>query len=221
MNDLTLLTGQFPQLQQLDEVGLAILSRAQKVQLPADQVIFHQGSVCAHFIMVVSGVVKVLGRNANGRELVLYRIENQGTCVLTTSCLLGAEDYPAEGVTETEVTAFLIPLSEFQRAITESEGLRRFIFDSYGERLARLIGLVQEIAFERIEKRLARYLVEHVGPGCVLLRSHQEIADELGTAREVVSRQLKLFEQKEWVALSRNQVLFLNKEAVKRAAKDS
>lgn len=221
MNDLTLLTGQFPLLQQLDEVGLAILSRAQKVQLPADQVVFHQGSVCHHFIIVVSGVVKVLGRNANGRELVLYRIENQGTCVLTTSCLLGAEDYPAEGITETGVTAFLLSLSDFQRAIAESEGLRRFIFDSYGERLARLIALVQEIAFERIEKRLARYLIEHVGPGSVLLRSHQEIADELGTAREVVSRQLKLFEQKEWVALSRNQVLFLNKGAVKSAAKDS
>ncbi|MBN0988466.1 Crp/Fnr family transcriptional regulator [Amphritea pacifica] len=221
MNDLTLLTDQFPLLQQLDEVGLAILSRAQRVQLPADQVVFHQGSACTHFIIVVSGVVKVLGRNANGRELVLYRIENQGSCVLTTSCLLGAEDYPAEGITETEVTAFLIPLSEFQRAIAESEGLRRFIFDSYGERLAKLIGLVQEIAFERIEKRLARYLIEHVGPGFVLLRSHQEIADELGTAREVVSRQLKQFEQKEWVALSRNQVLFLNKSAVKRAAKES
>jgi len=220
MTDLTLLTDQFPLLQQLDEAGLAILSRAQKVQLPADQVVFHQGSVCQHFIIVVSGVVKVLGRHANGRELVLYRIENQGTCVLTTSCLLGAEDYPAEGITETGVTAFLLPLSDFQRAIAESEGLRRFIFDSYGERLARLIALVQEIAFERIEKRLARYLIEHVGPGSVLLRSHQEIADELGTAREVVSRQLKLFEQKEWVALSRNQVLFLNKGAVKSAAKD-
>nr|WP_320136491.1 Crp/Fnr family transcriptional regulator [uncultured Amphritea sp.] len=218
MNDISQLTEQFPQLGALDDVGLAILSRAKRVELPADQVVFHQGNVCSHFIIVISGVVKVLGRNANGRELILYRIENQGTCVLTTSCLLGGEEYPAEGITETEVTAFLLPLTEFQRAMTESAGLRQFIFDSYGERLAKLITLVQEIAFERIETRLARYLIEHVGPGSVLLRSHQEIADELGTAREVVSRQLKMFEQKEWVSLGRNQVLFLNKGAMKNAA---
>ncbi|WP_428034275.1 Crp/Fnr family transcriptional regulator [Amphritea sp.] len=221
MSDISSLIEQFALLQQLDDAGLEILSRAHRVELPAGQVVFHQGDACSHYIIVVAGVVKVLGRNANGRELVLYRIENQGSCVLTTSCLLGAEDYPAEGVTETEVTAFLIPLAEFQRAIAESEGLRRFIFDSYGERLAKLIGLVQEIAFERIEKRLARYLIEHVGPGFILLTSHQEIADELGTAREVISRQLKVFQQQEWVALSRNQVLFLNKEALKRIAREN
>lgn len=221
MSDISLLIEQFPLLQQLDDTGLGILARSHRVELPAGKVVFHQGDACTHYIIVVAGVVKVLGRNANGRELVLYRIENQGSCVLTTSCLLGAEDYPAEGITETEVTAFLIPLAEFQRGITESEGLRRFIFDSYGERLAKLIGLVQEIAFERIEKRLARYLIEHVGAGFILLTSHQEIADELGTAREVVSRQLKMFEQHEWVALSRNQVLFLNKEALQRVSREN
>ncbi|WP_417226697.1 Crp/Fnr family transcriptional regulator [Amphritea sp.] len=220
MNDVSQLTASFPLLEQLDDAGVKILSQAKRVDLPAGQVVFQQGNACHHFIIVTSGVVKVLGRNANGRELILYRIENQGTCVLTTSCLLGGEAYPAEGITETDVTAFLLPLSDFQRAMTDSSGLRQFIFDSYGERLAKLITLVQEIAFERIEKRLARYLIEHVGPGSVLLRSHQEIADELGTAREVISRQLKAFEQKEWVALGRNQVLFLNKGALRNTALD-
>lgn len=218
MEELQLLTDQFPLLMELDQAGQAILSRARKVELPANQVVFHQGDNCANYIIVVSGIVKVLGRNPSGREIVLYRIENQGSCVLTTSCLLGGELYPAEGITETEVTAFLIPHADFQQALAESAQLRSFIFDSYGERLSKMIGLVQEIAFERIEKRLARYLIDHVGPGFVLLRSHQEIADELGTAREVVSRQLKSFEQKEWVALSRNQVMFLNKEGLKMVA---
>lgn len=219
MSDIQQLTDQFPVLQQLDEAGLAILGRANKVELPANQMVFYQGDPCTHYIIVVSGIVKVVGRNPNGRELVLYRIENQGSCVLTTSCLLGAEAYPAEGITETEVTAFMIPLAEFQQALAESEGLRRFIFDSYGERLAKLIGLVQEVAFERIEKRLARYLIQNAGSGFIVLRSHQEIADELGSAREVVSRQLKAFEQREWVALSRNQVMFVNKEAIRAAAR--
>jgi len=218
MEELQLLTDQFPLLMELDQAGQAILSRARKVELPANQVVFHQGDNCANYIIVVSGIVKVLGRNPSGREIVLYRIENQGSCVLTTSCLLGGELYPAEGITETEVTAFLIRHADFQQALAESAQLRSFIFDSYGERLSKMIGLVQEIAFERIEKRLARYLIDHVGPGFVLLRSHQEIADELGTAREVVSRQLKSFEQKEWVALSRNQVMFLNKEGLKMVA---
>lgn len=215
MNSIEQLQQQFPVLAELDRSGMEILARAQRVELPTDQIVFHQGDACNNYIIVVSGTVKVLGRNAAGREIVLYRIEQQGSCVLTTSCLLGEEAYPAEGITETDVVAFLIPLAEFRKALAESESLRRFIFDSYGERLAKMIGLVQEIAFERIEKRLARYLIEHCGPGYILLRSHQEIADELGTAREVVSRQLKAFEQKEWIALSRNQILFVNKDAIR------
>ena len=215
MTELNLLTEQFPVLEQLDDAGRAILAQARKVELPANQVVFHQGDSCNNYIIVVAGTVRVIGRHPNGREIELYKIENQGSCVLTTSCLLGSEAYPAEGVTETEVTAFLIPLVDFRRGLAESEGLRSFIFDSYGERLAKMIGLVQEIAFERIEKRLARYLIEQTGSGFILLRSHQEIADGLGTAREVVSRQLKAFEQKEWIALSRNQILFLNKDAVR------
>ena len=219
MNEQQQLMERFPLLAELDVPGQAIISRAKKVQLSANQIVFHQGDQCGHYIIVVEGTVKVLGRSASGREIVLYRIEQQGSCVLTTSCLLAGGLYPAEGITETEVTAFLIPLPDFQQALAESEALRRFIFDSYGERLARMIGLVQEIAFERIEKRLARYLLEHVGAGFVLLRSHQEIADELGTAREVVSRQLKTFEQKDWIALSRNQVMFLNKTALETCSK--
>ncbi|MEH6579538.1 MAG: Crp/Fnr family transcriptional regulator [Amphritea sp.] len=219
MNEQQQLFERFPLLADLDAPGQAIISRAKKVQLPANQIVFHQGDQCGHYIIVVEGTVKVLGRNESGREIVLYRIEQQGSCVLTTSCLLAGDLYPAEGITETKVTAFLIPQHDFQQALTESETLRRFIFDSYGERLARMISLVQEIAFERIEKRLARYLLEHVGAGFVLLRSHQEIADELGTAREVVSRQLKTFEQKDWLALGRNQVMFLNKTALDTCSK--
>lgn len=214
MTELSALTQQFPLLEGLDEAGVAILSRARQVTLPAEQIVFHQGDQCGHYIIVVAGTVKVMGRSPSGREIVLYRIEQQGSCVLTTSCLLGGEQYPAEGITETEVSAFLLTAADFQQALAESAGLRRFIFDSYGERLAAMIGLVQEIAFERIDQRLARYLIEHSGSGFVLLRSHQDIADELGTAREVVSRHLKALEQKQWLALSRNQIMFLNKDAI-------
>lgn len=219
MTELSALAQQFPLLEGLDEPGVAILSRAKQVTLPAEQIVFHQGDQCSHYIIVVSGTVKVMGRSASGREIVLYRIEQQGSCVLTTSCLLGGEQYPAEGITETEVSAFLLTATDFQQALAESAGLRRFIFDSYGERLAAMIGLVQEIAFERIDQRLAKYLIDHSGAGFVLLRSHQDIADELGTAREVISRHLKALEQKEWLALSRNQIMFLNKDAIRVLAK--
>lgn len=215
MTDISLLKQRFPLLDSLDAVGLEILERARQVTLPADQIVFHQGDECSHYIMVVAGTVRVMGRGASGREIVLYRIEEQGSCVLTTSCLLGGEQYPAEGITETDVSAFMLSAADFQQALAQSEGLRRFIFDSYAERLAAMIGLVQEIAFERIDQRLAKYLIEHSGAGFVLLRSHQDIADELGTAREVVSRHLKALEQKEWLALSRNQIMFLNKDAIR------
>ena len=197
------LLDKYPELDNIDDRGTEILKQAQLVSVPAGSIIFRRGDSCNNFIMVTSGSVKVVGRGESGREIVLYRIENRGTCVITTSCLLGKQHYPAEGIAETEVQAYLLPLSAFEVALNSSPSLRQFIFSSYSYPLAEMIELVQSVAFESIESRLIEYLVLHTDSSLKIERSHQQIADELGSAREVISRHLKRLEQQQLIRLER------------------
>lgn len=209
----------FPALARVADAGaLAILAQAKPLEVPAGQVIFRPGDPCQNYLMVVEGQVKVTGRSPSGREIVLYRIDGCGTCVLTTACLLGHERYPAEGITETPVVAFALPQPLFQQALAISSELRDFIFNAYGKRLSGMISLVQEIAFERIDLRLARYLVNHAQTRIEIHATHQELAIELGSAREVVSRQLKEFERRGWIQLGRGSVRVDQIDALRRFA---
>lgn len=212
-----LLQQKFPSLCQVgDQVGADILASAQLLTVPPGQSVFRIGDACQNYLLVVSGRIKVVGRSPSGREIVLYRIEECGTCVLTTACLLGKDAYPAEGVTETEVQAFAIPRQRFEEALNRSEGLRQFVFESYGSRLSSLIALVQEVAFERVDLRLAKHLVEHTRQRVDLQTTHQELATELGSAREVISRQLKQFEQQGWIELGRGFIKVIDLEALQQ-----
>lgn len=202
----------YPELAQLDEQGLRLIQEAQPIRLPKGSIIFRQGDLCCNFILVTSGSVKVLGRGENGREIVLYRIEDKGTCVLTTSCLLGKQNYPAEGIAETDVQAFLLPQAAFERALADSPALRQFIFSAYAHPLSDMIELVQSIAFDSIESRLVEYLIAHTDPSLKLHCSHQQIADELGTAREVISRHLKKLERQQLVHLERGLIYICDLE---------
>lgn len=197
----------FPALANLnDDAARAILCQAQAMEVPAGQVVFRPGDPCQAYLMVADGRVKVTGRSPSGREIVLYRIEGCGTCVLTTACLLSQERYPAEGMTETPVLAFALPQPLFQQALAISPELREFIFNAYGSRLSAMISLVQEVAFERIDLRLARFLVQQSEHRIEVHATHQQLATELGSAREVVSRQLKDFERRGWIQLGRGTI---------------
>ncbi|MCO4758942.1 MAG: Crp/Fnr family transcriptional regulator [Oceanospirillaceae bacterium] len=207
-------------LAELDAEGRELLLQARRVELPADTVIFRHGDSCDHFVMLVSGRIKVMTRSTAGRELLLYRIDQLGTCVLTTSCLLGHQNYPAEGIAETDVVAYLLPRSAFQQAVDNSPALRTFIFDSYAERLAGLIHLVQAVSFENIEQRLSAHLLQRADEEGVVRESHQLIADELGTAREVISRKLQVLAKKNVLVLERGRVTLIDPDALQHSQCD-
>lgn len=209
------LSNSYAGLSGLDDESCELLSLARRVELPAGTVLFRHGDHCDHFVMLVKGLVKVVTRSANGREMVLYRIHQQGTCVLTTSCLLGHQNYPAEGIAETDVVAYLLPRSAFRQAVDRSSSLRNFIFDSYAERLAGLIHLVQSVTFENIEQRLIAHLIERADSNAVVSESHQLIADELGTAREVISRKLQALAKQDLLMLGRGRVTLVDIEGLK------
>lgn len=200
-----------PALRDLDDAARGILARqAELVTLKAGTVLFRPGDLCANFLIVLEGSVRVHLLSELGREIVLYRVGPGSTCILTTSCLIGNEGYSAEGVTEAEVSAVALPKAAFDTLITRSGIFRDFVFRSFGARLTDLMRLVSEVAFGRIECRLAEALVKHAPGGGVVPLTHQALATELGTAREVVSRQLKEFEHRGLVGLGRGRLEVLD-----------
>jgi len=198
-----------------DFIGREIIDSAKHVNLPANTTVFYQGAACENYLLVTSGVVKVFTRAENGREIVLYRVNQGQSCTLTTTCLLANDDYPAEGVTENTVSALAIPLKEFNRGLAQSASFREFVFGSYSKRLSDVITLVGEVSFNRIDIRLAKQLLAHANDENSLSTTHQNLATELGTAREVVSRQLKSFETKSLLSLSRGKIQLNDIQAIK------
>ena len=205
----------FPKLNEaVSKDGINILQKSQQMTIPEGTIIFHQGDQCLNYLLIISGSVKVITRAENGREIVLYHINSGGSCVLTTSCLISSEDYPAEGVTETDVVALAIPKSTFEQYMGESKAFRKQVFHSYGDRLIKLISLVEDISFAKLDLRLAKYLLTNGSVNTPIRTTHQALATELGSAREVISRQLKEFENKGWVQLNRGKIEITNHDAL-------
>lgn len=207
----------FPGLARLEQPSRVILQRAAMVAtLPAGIAPFRHGDSCESFFFVLSGIVRVHMISATGREIVLYRVEDGQTCILTTCCLMSNEDYPAEAVTESEVRAVVLPAAGFRELVARSTVFRDFVFSTYGRRILDLTLLVEEVAFRNIDLRLARFLVDTMDADGRLTFTHEEVAVELGSVREVISRQLKEFERRSWVALRRGRIDVLNADALRR-----
>jgi len=191
-----------------------IIDYSKQVVIPSNTTIFHSGDSCQNYVLVISGSVKVFTRSENGKELVLYHINSGNSCVLTTSCLLSTENYPAEAITETDVVALLIPAHVFNQFIDQSASFRQLIFDTYSKKISTLIALINKISFSRLDLRIANFLLENYSINTPIMITHQSLATELGSAREVVSRQLKEFENKGMVKLSRGKIEVLNHDVL-------
>ena len=210
---------QFPLLAALPAEDRQILAaRAAEVVLPAGTTVFAPGLAAQNFLLVLDGRLRVQQVSPSGREIVLYRVTGGETCIMTTACLLSDESYAAEGITETEVKAIAIPKAAFEEAIARSSGFRRLVFSDYSQRISDLMHVVEEVAFERLDKRLAQRLLDLAGPDGAVRATHQDLASELGTAREVVGRQLKELERRGWVALARGRISLEQPERLRALA---
>ena len=209
----------FPEFVKAGEAGInSLMSSAKLVELPARKQVFYPGAVCEQYLLVLEGSVKAQIISEGGREMLLYRVRSGDSCVLTTSCLLSGDNYPAEGVTESEVLAFAISSHAFYRCIEQSAFFREFVFKKFSARLSDVIALLEDVTFSAIDTRLSKALLKE-GTDVITL-THQELATKLGSAREVVSRHLKRFEAYGWVSLNRGTVTLLNRDAlIKVAAK--
>lgn len=214
------LLASFPFLQQAEHpLRTALEAEGRVVDLPTGAFICLEGNQCTHLPLLLEGSVRVYKTGEQGREITLFRIEPGDSCILTASCILGHKPFPAFAVTATDVRVLAIPTPAFLNWFNEYEAWRTYIFGLIARRLATVIEVVEEVAFHRMDARLAAYLSQESLPEASppkVLRTHEAIAADLGTSREVISRILKAFENEGLLALSRGTIHVLDPSGLQK-----
>ena len=205
----------YPALAGLDDAALgSVLEHAQVVHLPAGTSLFGEGSPCRQFPLVLEGSIRV-AKASEGRELQLYRVTPGESCVLTGGCLVGGRDYPANGVVERDARLVVLPKPVFDQLLGSHAPFRQYVFSLFAERLTDLMTLVEAVAFHKLDRRLAAALL---GRGRIVALTHQQLADELGSVREIVTRVLRGFADQGWVQSTRGAIEVLDAVALRRVA---
>ena len=207
----------YPPLASLPGDRLTALLQPQGVmQVPAGAMIFAEHQPCQGFPLLLEGSIKVVKQAASGRELMLYRVAPGGSCIITSSCLLGHSDYNARGIAESPLSLLLLPAPVFGQLMLDHAPFRDFVFHLFAERIGELMQLVEEVAFARLDQRLAKLLLAR--NESALNITHQQLADELGSVREIVSRLLKGFAEQGLVSLGREHLTITDRPRLQEIA---
>ena len=174
-------------------------------QFEKDSFLYMEGDVCPGIAFILTGEIRVYKVGEGGRELTLYEIFPGETCIMNASCILSWQKYPANAVGITDGSMLYLDESVFRNLVARYEAMRAFIFKYFSHRFTEIIELVEAMAFHKMDYRLTDYLITRASAD-TLHSTHQQIANDLGTSREVVSRLLKEMERKDKVRLSRNRV---------------
>jgi CRP/FNR family transcriptional regulator, anaerobic regulatory protein len=193
---------------------LEALGPAARIAVAAGTVLFRERQPCQGFPLILEGEIRVSRASADGRALELYRVGPGELCLVSSACLFRTEPLMANGVATRPTTLSLIPPHVFA-AWLDAPQFRNLVLGLFADRMADLTSLVDAIAFHRLDERLAAALLGH---GQELPITHQALAQELGTVREIVTRLLRRFEREGWVELSRERIRILDSSALRRHA---
>ena len=200
-----------------------IMQRVQRMRIPSATVLMDKGVCCEHFLLLTDGTVRIYQPAEDGREITLYRISTGGLCMLSLNSLLHQRPFMAVAKAETDVTIQSLTHQDFQLAMQASDVFRNLVLKKVTDRFLDMIHLVEESVFHNLDMRLAcllGYLFER-NQGPILNITHDSIARELGTSREVISRLLKEFERKGCIALSRGKICLTSPEGLRWFGKKS
>lgn len=184
------------------------------MQVPEGTTVFRESEACKGFPLLLQGEIKVTRSASNGRELELYRVVPGEMCLVSSACLFAGQSFSARGITTQPTQLALMPAGVFKAALAV-EPFRNFVLGLFAARMADLTGLIEAVAFQRLDSRLAATLLGH---GQQVKATHQALADELGTVREIITRLLHRFERSGWVALSRECITICDSVALRQVA---
>ncbi len=203
----------YPALRDLPS-GCWIPATSSPIQVPTQTTLFRETQLCQGFPLVLTGEVRVSRSTSSGRELELYRVVPGEICLVSAAALFGGEALNARGTTTMSTELVLMPVASFREAMAV-ERFRDFVLGLYATRMADLTSLLEAVAFQKLDSRLAAALLGH---GPQLHTTHQALADELGTVREIVTRLLHRFERAGWVSLSRECITIHHSAALRQLA---
>ncbi len=188
------------------------------IKLSPGQPLFNQGELCNNYITITKGKISIQKITPDGHEIVLDTLVQGQQCNLATTCLLGGVHYPAEAIAKTDSECLLLPRQQFHEILEQAPEFRRQIFKNIEDGMHNLVNLLQEVAFGHMDRRLAKLLLQHSAEQNPINSTHQTLATELGTAREVISRLLKAFERNEWISLKRGKIIIKQPKALQKLA---
>jgi CRP/FNR family transcriptional regulator len=191
---------------------------ASLVRIPAGKDVFIEGDRVDGIALLVSGVVRVYKIGENGREITLYRFGLGESCILTANAILKQIDFPAIASVEQEAEAVMIPAAVFRDWVRRHDLWSDFVFDLLSQRLTSLIMIVDEVAFRRLDVRIAALLLQRSQTRNPVRITHQEIASELGSSREVISRLLEDFSEQGLIRSGRGEVQVLDEKGLEQRA---
>lgn len=201
----------------LPDDARARLEALTPAHVPKGTPLFRPGESAKGFVVVLKGRVEVFLTGPTGREILLYAVEPGQSCVQSTLGLLGGEDYTGEAIAATDCELVLIPRAQFLALMDQAAGFRTFVFTAFAARMQGMMHVLERVAFQRVESRLAAALLELAEDGAVLA-TQAELAVRIGSAREVISRRLDSFARRGWVETDRGRVRLLDRAAMRRLA---
>ena len=209
------LVARFPFLQTLASDEYACFTRSLMFPvLEAGQTAYALEEACPNYLMCIEGRTRIFKTSEGGREMLIYNVEPGGTCVLTTQCLLSRTNFPAESIAETRTSLAAIPADSFYRFMDEMPTFRSFVMSDYTKLLGTMFAFVDALAFQTLEQRLARRLLVEAGETLLVEKTHQQLASDIGSVREIVSRRLGDWERNGWVRNARGQIRILDRAAL-------
>jgi CRP/FNR family transcriptional regulator len=209
------LSRMLPVLQEAEPQMLRELTaKAIYVRIPAGRDVFVEGDSIDAIALLLSGVVRVYKIGETGREITLYRFGHGESCILTANAILSRQSFPAIATVEKDAEAILVPAEYFRQWVSRYTAWRDFVFDLFAQRLASVIAVVEEVAFQRMDGRVATLLLRRGQAQNPLRITHQEIASELGSSREVISRLLEDFASRGLIRTRRGTIEILDYEAL-------
>ncbi|MEB2780634.1 Crp/Fnr family transcriptional regulator [Algoriphagus sp. C2-6-M1] len=183
-----------------------ILEKGQLMNLEAGKVLMEPGQFIKMVPIVLDGSIKISRMDDEGRELFLYFLDAGETCALSLTCCSSSKASEIKAVVEEDAKIIAIPISAIDQFSNEFKQWKDFVANTYQDRFQEILVALDAVAFKRMDERLMRYIVTKMKQlkSNELRTTHQEIANELTTSREVVSRLLKQLERKKWIELGRN-----------------
>ncbi|WP_456389217.1 Crp/Fnr family transcriptional regulator [Profundibacter sp.] len=210
-----------PDLATLDAITARRLNALVPMEVPAGTVLFSPGDAVKGYVIVLQGRVSVSLTGASGREMLLYAVTPGQSCIQSTLGLMGGEDYTAEAITDEDSRVVLLPKLLFLQLLDDSPSFRTLVFAAFAGRMQTMMHLLEKIAFQRVECRLAAHLLDRATPSGQLTGTHQELATAVGSAREVISRRLEAWSRRGWVKTTRGKVEIIDPVALKSIADEA